>query len=197
MSEHDNPLIVDDIEVTEFLKRWTEGDEQALAEALPVIYGELHKVAGYHLRRESKGHTLQTTALVNEAYLQLVNGKNWQFENRNQFYLLAGQVMRHILVSHARARLARKRGGGNVNTPLDEKIELTHGYAIDMENLVAIDDALKNLESMDPRQCKIVELRFFAGMNNGEIAEILGVSTMTVKREWRTARCWLSRELGH
>ncbi len=188
---------MDTSELTQLLNDWTAGDKDAIDRIMPLVYNDLRRMAENRFSKERANHTLQPTALVNEAYLQLVNGKNWQFENRNQFYLLAGQVMRHILVSHARARLARKRGGGNVNTPLDEKIELTHGYAIDMENLVAIDDALKNLESMDPRQCKIVELRFFAGMNNGEIAEILGVSTMTVKREWRTARCWLSRELGH
>ena len=182
-------------EVTRLLASWGKGDEDALSHVLPLVYAELHKAARYRLKGEGQGHTLQPTALVNEVYLQLRNSKKVSFENRGQFYSFAGHLMRHILVKYARLRLSQKRGGEVKKVPLDETMALSSGYQMDLETVLALDDSMRRLKEVDPRVCEIVEMRFFVGMGNEEIAEALGVSVSTVTREWRVARSWLLRDL--
>ncbi len=196
LEQQDDEFFEEPREVTRLLKKWSEGNEEALGEVLPLVYDELKKVARCCFKRESQGHTLQATALVNEVYLQLINGRNLNFKDRNQFFYYAGQVMRHFLVGHARKRLAAKRGSGITKLGLDDQIDLSEGRSLDLISLIALDDALTKLEKIDVRQSRIIELRFFAGRNTEEIATLLDISPRTVKREWATAKCWLSRELG-
>lgn len=158
---------------------------------MPVVYDELHQIAQRHLRREGPRHTLQTSALVNEAYLRLID-QTVPWRNRAHFFGIAAQMMRRILVDHARAHLYAKRGGGAQQVSLAEAAGLA-GRAAD---LIALDDTLQSLAELDPQQGKIVELKFFAGMTIEEIAEVCGISTATVEREWRAARAWLSDELS-
>ncbi len=179
-------------DVTGLLLAWNEGDETALARLLPVVMDELKKIAHRYLVREGREHTLQPTALVNELYLKLVDRRRVQWKNRAQFFGVAAEMMRNILVDYARARQAAKRGQGIPNIPLDESLGLPQEQ--DFE-LLALDDALKALAATDERQAKVVELRFFAGLSHSEIGEVLGCSETTVKREWRTARLWLWREI--
>lgn len=183
-------------EVTQLLNKWSNGDQQALEEVLPMVYGELRKVANYYFSKEANNHTLQATALVNEVYLQLVNGQKLEFQDREQFFYFAGQVMRHVLVGHARKRLAQKRGGGQAKISIDEKVDLAEGQSVALPELIALDNALTKLEKIDERQSRIIEMRFFAGRSTDEIAELMNISPRTVKREWATAKLWLSRELG-
>ena len=182
-------------EVTQLLHQWQDGNAEALDKLYPLVYAELRRVAGNHFRGKQAGHTLQPTALVNEAYIQLMNGKNLEFKDRDQFFMFAGHVMRYLLMGHARSRMAQKRGAGKSNLSLDESIELSDGYTVDLPSLLALDDALDRLQKMDPRMTRVIELRFFAGMKNEEIAKALDISTATVKREWAAARSWLAREL--
>ncbi len=179
--------------ITQLLAAWSSGDRTAADALLPAVYQELHAQAERAMRREGQGHTLQTTALVHEAYLRLVDQRRANWQNRAQFFGVAAQMMRRVLVDHARERLAAKRGGGVSHVSLSGV-----GAAADDDraDLVALDDALSRLAALDPAQARIVELRYFAGLTIEETAEAAGVSPATVKREWAVARAWLARELG-
>jgi RNA polymerase sigma-70 factor, ECF subfamily len=179
-------------DVTKLLKAWSGGDQQALNDLLPAVYQEVRKLARSYLRRERADHTLQATALVNEAYLRLVDQREVEWNNRAHFFGIAAQVMRRVLVDHARMRKADKRGSGEQPVLLDEALVAAPDAHLD---LVAVDDALAALAALDPRQAKIVELRFFGGLSIEETAEVANVSPATVKREWAAARAWLRREL--
>jgi RNA polymerase sigma factor (TIGR02999 family) len=179
-------------DVTSLLIDWSKGDRRALEELMPLVYGELRRLAGAHLRRERPSNTLQGTVLVHEAFLRLVNQRGVNWRNRAHFFGIAAQMIRRILVDHARANHAAKRGAGNV------KLEIEDGMAVSSQkelDLVGLDDALNRLAAMDERQSRIVELRFFAGLSVEETAEVMGISTPTVKREWSSARAWLYREI--
>jgi RNA polymerase sigma factor (TIGR02999 family) len=180
-------------DVTELLDQWRSGNKDALDALLPIVYDELHSLAHRRLRGERPDHTLQTTALVNEAYLKLVNQKSVQWQNRAHFFAVAAQVMRHILVDYARTRQYAKRGGGARHLSLDDAPVLSRERS---REIVALDEALKRLAEIDPRKSRIVEMRYFGGLSAEEAAEALGVSAITVKREWLKARAWLYRELS-
>jgi len=179
-------------EVTLLLRRLTAGDKSALDQLMPVIYTELHQLASSYMRRERPGHTLQTTALVHEAYLQLVGQKNAQWQNRTQFFAVAAQLMRRILVDHARTHHAAKRGGNLPRLSLDEAIVMAKERGGD---LLAVDELLQRLAVIDPHQARIVELRFFGGLSVEETAQALSISDRTVKRDWAMAKAWFQREL--
>jgi RNA polymerase sigma-70 factor (ECF subfamily) len=179
-------------DITVLLKRWSNGDPNALDQLMPAVYDELRTLAAAYLRRESAGHTLQSTALVNEAYLRLVNQNEVQWQNRSHFFGIAARMLRRVLVDHARGRKASKRGGAAVAISLDEQMVIPEKVSWDV---VAVDDALNSLCQFDEQQAKIVELRFFGGLSIAEIAAVLGVSASTVKREWLVAKAWLTREL--
>jgi RNA polymerase sigma factor (TIGR02999 family) len=179
-------------EVTALLRRWRDGDEAALNKLTPLVYDELHRLAHKYIRRERPGHTLQTTALVNEAYVRLVDQNSVDWQNRAHFFGVAAQVMRHILVDYARQQTAVKRGGGLERFNLDEGLIVSKESAAE---LVALDEALKALSNLYPRRSKVVELRYFGGLNNKEASEILNVSETTIERDWRFARAWLFREM--
>lgn len=178
--------------VTELLERWSQGDQEALEQLMPLVYDELHRLAGAYLRRERRDHTLQPTALVNEAYLRLIDQRNARWHNRAQFFGVAAQLMRRILVDHARARHAEKRGGSQEDLSLS--IVRHFGEKPDLD-VLALHDVLHRLAEIDPEQSRIVELRFFGGLTIAETAEVLHSSHATVEREWRMARAWLRREL--
>jgi RNA polymerase sigma factor (TIGR02999 family) len=178
--------------VTELLRSWGTGDQQALEALMPLVYNELRRLARRYLVGESAGHTLQSTALVHEAYMRLVDWRNVEWQNRAHFFGLAAQMMRRVLVDRARERQAAKRGSGCVKLSLDHALEMP---ADDKVDLGALDQALTRLERLDPQQSRIVELRFFGGLSIEETATALGISTATVKRSWSTARTWLRREL--
>ncbi|MDQ3254927.1 MAG: sigma-70 family RNA polymerase sigma factor [Acidobacteriota bacterium] len=181
-------------EVTKLLVDWSNGDQSALDRLMPLVYDELRRLAHHYMSRERPGHTLQTIALVNEAYLRLVNQKNLHWENRAQFFGLAAKLMRHILTDHARGLAYAKRGGGARKVSLDEAAILSSEQAAD---LIALDDALEKMSKEFPRKCRIVELRYFGGMTVEEAAEVLQVSSVTVMRDWNVAKAWLHRELNH
>jgi RNA polymerase sigma factor (TIGR02999 family) len=172
---------------------WGNGDQQALEKLTPLVYQELKRLAARYLRRERREHTLQSTALVHEAWLRLIDQKQVQWQNRAQFFGIAAEMIRRILIDHARNRQAAKRGDGALKLSLDDALATPHRRDLD---LVALDDALRDLAKLDPQQGHLVELRFFAGLSIEESAEVLGVSPATVKREWTTARAWLYRELS-
>src|SRR5262245_24034160 len=178
--------------VTQLLQRWSGGDSRALDELTPLVYSEVRNLARSYLRRERPNHTLQATALVNEAYLRLVDQRRVQWKNRAHFFGIAAQVMRRVLVDHARMRKAEKRGSGETPLVLDEALDVRADRNLD---LVQLDDALDALAALDPRQAKIVELRFFGELSIEETAEVVKLSPATVKREWAAARAWLRREL--
>ncbi len=178
--------------INRLLVDWGHGDEEAWEELIPVVYEELRRIARRHLRRERPDHTLQSAALVNEAYLRLVRQEAPQWQNRAHFFGVAAQLMRHILVDHARNRLAAKRGAGAPRLALDERLVPIQKSEVDV---VALDDALGKLSALDPQQGRLIELRFFGGLSIEETAVVLGVSPATVKREWAVARAWLLREL--
>jgi RNA polymerase sigma factor (TIGR02999 family) len=180
-------------DVTSLLVAWNQGDQAALEELLPVVYDELRKLARSYLRRERPDHTLQATALVHEAYLRLIDQNQVTWQNRAHFFGLAAQMMRRILVNHAVAKKTDKRGGQQEKLSLDEAVSFAAAREVD---LIALDDALKELEQLDPQQSRVVELRFFAGLSIEETAEVLGISPATVKREWATAKLWLHRQIS-
>lgn len=177
---------------TQLLVAWGQGDEQARDALIPLIYAELRRLARKHLRTERPDHTLQSAALVNEAYLRLVRQNAPQFENRAQFFGLAAQLMRHILIDHARNKLRAKRGAGAPRIALDPELTPAQKQEID---LASLEIALGKLAAMDSQQSRLVELRFFGGLSIEETAAVMGISPATVKREWATARAWLGREL--
>lgn len=179
--------------VTQLLLRWSQGDRAALDELMPLVEGELGRLAHNYLRRERPNHTLQPTALVNEAYLRLVGQKNTKWQNRAQFFGVAAKLMRRILVDHARARRAAKRGGANYRITLSHPQDL-HGQP-DV-TLLAVHEALTELAQLDRQQERIVELRFFGGLTIEDTAEVLAISDATVEREWKMARAWLWQRLG-
>jgi len=179
-------------DITRLLVDWGSGDQAALDELIPLVYDELRRLAARYMRRESQGHTLQTSALINEAYLRLVDQKNVQLQNRAHFFGFASQLMRHILVDHARSRSRIKRGGGVQMVSLAEQAVISN----DVAEVIALDDALKNLAEMDPRKAQIVEMKFFGGLTNEEVAEVLKVTSRTVEREWRKAKAWLHRAIS-
>jgi RNA polymerase sigma factor (TIGR02999 family) len=180
-------------QVTKLLKDWSEGDSSAAAELTPLVIEELRRLAHKYMRREKPGHTLQTSALVNEAYVRLVDQSKIQWQSRTHFFGIAARLMRQILVDQARRRNFAKRGGGAIRVSLNEATAVAQEQSA---NVVALDDALKNLESIDPRQSRIVELRFFGGMSIEETAEALKVSPGTVMRDWTFARAWLRKAMA-
>jgi RNA polymerase sigma factor (TIGR02999 family) len=180
-------------QVTQLLVAWGDGDKSALDELIPLVEAELHSLAQRYLRREQPGHTLQTTALVNEAYLRLVDYKDMEWQNRAHFFAVSAQVMRRILVEHARNRRSLKRGGARHQVSLDDAAAIPLDRPAD---LVALDDALRELAALDARKHEVVELRFFGGLSVEETAEVLKVSRLTVLRDWQTAKAWLYRELN-
>ena len=178
--------------VTELLVAWGRGDQGALDVLAPLVQQELHRLATRYMAGERPGHILQATALVNEAYLRLVDWKGVRWQNRAHFFAMAAQIMRHILVDKARARARAKRGAAPLHVSLSEAAQVPLGKSVD---LVALDDALKSLEGLHPRQSRVIELRFFGGLDLEETAHVLGVSVGTVRRDWSLARAWLFREL--
>ncbi|HEU4522718.1 MAG TPA: sigma-70 family RNA polymerase sigma factor [Thermoanaerobaculia bacterium] len=179
-------------DITELLLAWNGGDGDALARLIPLVEGELRRLAHSYMARERSGHTLQTTALLNEAYLRLVDSNRVRWQNRAHFFAVSAQLMRRILVDFARARLRDKRGGDLVHVSLDDAPAILHQRDPD---LVALDDALKTLAAFDERKSRVVELRFFGGLSVEETAEVLNVSPVTVMRDWGMAKAWLLREL--
>jgi RNA polymerase sigma factor (TIGR02999 family) len=180
-------------DVTQLLENWSNGDREALERLMPLVYDELHRLARGYLRRERSDHTLQSTALVHEAYLRMVDQKNVRWQNRAHFFGVAAQSIRHILVDHARSHLAAKRGAGAAKLSLDEAIGVPEKKEVD---LLALDQALEGLAALDPQQGRIVELRFFGGLSIEETAEVLHISTATVKRDWVMAKAWLYQNLA-
>lgn len=181
------------IEITQLLSAWSDGDKEALELLIPLVYDELYRLARGYMNREQAGHTLQITALVNEAYLRLVNWKEARWENRSHFFGVAAQLMRRILVDFARSRNYEKRGGGLRQIELNEIADLSVCRDTDF---VMLDDSLKSLAEIDQRKSRIVEMRFFGGLSVEEVAEVLDVSPRTVMREWSLARAWLFREMN-
>ena len=181
-------------EVTQLLIAWSDGDRSALGKLMPLVDKELHRLAHHYMRRENVGHTLQTTALVNEAFLKLIDQKHVQWKNRAHFFALSAQLMRRILVDHARSRQYAKRGGGAQRISFDEALVVSDEKGND---LVALDEALTKLTVLDPRKGKVVELRFFGGLTVEETAEALEISAVTVMREWSMAKAWLFNSLNN
>jgi len=179
-------------EITQLLLAWNEGDEQALDRLMPLVQDELHRLAHRYMTGERPGHPLQTTALINEAYLRLIDSSRVRWQNRSHFFAVSAQLMRRILVDVARARNKLKRGGDSVQVSLDEALVISREPSAD---LVALDDALKTLATFDERKSKVIELRFFGGLSIEETAEVLKVSPATVMRDWGLAKIWLLREL--
>jgi RNA polymerase sigma-70 factor (ECF subfamily) len=180
-------------EVSQLLLAWSDGDQSALDKLVPLVHAELRRLASHYMSRERAGHSLQTTALVNEAYLRLVDYKRMQWQGRAHFFAVSAQLMRRILVEHARSRQYLKHGGGAARVSLEEAAVISEERAAD---LVALDDALENLAAIDQRKSRVVELRFFGGLSVEETAEVLKVSPVTVMRDWSTAKAWLYRELS-
>jgi RNA polymerase sigma factor (TIGR02999 family) len=180
--------------VTQLLRDWRKGDEAALAELMPVVYQELRKIAHAYMKGERSDHLLDPTELIHEAYLRLVRQNLPEWQSRTHFYGVAAMIMRQILVEHARAHATAKRGGGGERISLDDATIFSKSRAAD---LVALDDALNSLDEVDPRKCRIIELRFFGGLSVEETAEALGISVATVGREARLAQAWLHRELSN
>jgi RNA polymerase sigma factor (TIGR02999 family) len=180
------------MDATELLRAWSEGDEAALNELVPLVEKELHRLARAYMRRERQGHTLQATALVNEVFLRLAHTANPRWQDRAHFVGIAARLMRQVLVDHARTRGYQKRGGGVQRVPLEKARLITPEPALDV---LAVDRALEAFAKIDQRKSQVVELRFFGGLSVEETADVLGISVETVKRDWRVAKLWLSREL--
>jgi RNA polymerase sigma factor (TIGR02999 family) len=181
-------------DVSALLSELTQGRQEAAEKLIPLVYDELKRLARSYMGRERSGHTLQTTALVHEAYLKLVRQKNVNWQGRSHFFGIAAQLMRRVLVDHARGHLRKKRGGAKVLLPLTEALAFSPECS---EDLVNLDEALERLSKLDARQCRIVELRFFGGLSVEETAEFLSISPKTVKRDWAVAKLWLHAELRH
>ncbi|MBX7173268.1 MAG: sigma-70 family RNA polymerase sigma factor [Pyrinomonadaceae bacterium] len=179
--------------LTKLLQASNEGNREALDQLLPIVYDELRRIARHQLSKERANHTLQATALVNEAYMKLIGQHSVDWHNRAHFFSIAAETMRRILVNHAVERNAQKRGGGATIVSLEEEIDFIHQRDLDV---LALDDALKKLEEFDKTQAKIIELKFFGGMTNEEIADVMGVSDSTIKREWRMAKAWLQSRMS-
>ena len=179
-------------EITQLLAEWSGGNQSALDELYPLVYDELHRLARRYMNRERKGHTLQTTALINEAYVRLVDQKNVHWANRSHFFAISAQIMRRILIDHARRHAYAKRGGGAQQVSLEEAATVARDQG---KELLRLDEAIKSLSEMDPRRGQVVELRYFGGLNNEEIAGVLNVSENTVTRDWNMARAWLYQQL--
>ena len=180
-------------EITQLLAEWSDGNQSALDELYPLVYDELHRLARRYMSREKQGHTLQTTALINEAYVRLVDQRNVHWANRSHFFAISAQIMRRILIDHARRHAYAKRGGGAQQVSLDEAATVTRAAGAE---LIRLDEALKSLAEMDPRRSQVVELRYFGGLNNEEIAGVLNISENTVTRDWNMARAWLHQQLS-
>ena len=183
-------------QVTQLLTAWSRGDRDALEELVPLVYSELHRLASRHMRREEVGHTLQSTALVNEAYLKMVNSSGSShiaWRNRAHFFAVAAGIIRNLLIDHARAHRAEKRGGGVRSVTIDERVAAPERTDL---NLHALDGALERLAALDAKQARIVELRFFGGLSLDETAEVMHISRSSVKRDWAMAKTWLYRELS-
>ena len=191
-AQHDDLVTPSSGEVSKLLRAWTGGDQGALDRLTPIVYDELHRLARRYMKRERPGHSLQTTALVNEAYMRLVDYKHMQWQNRAHFFAVSAQLMRRILVEHAR-RHNLKRGGGVKHVSLEGAAMVGGNRAAD---LVAVDDAMNALARLDPRKAQVVEMRFFGGLSVEETAEVLKVSSVTVMRDWSSAKAWLYRELS-
>lgn len=181
-------------EITQLLIEWSQGDQEALERLMPRVYDELHKMASYYFRRERPNHTLQATAVVHEAYLRLIDQRRVDWQNRAQFFGLAAQMIRRILVDHARGRASRKRGGDQQHIALEDLANLS---IYQDEQLLALHQSLADLAELDPPLARIVELRFFGGLNNDEVAVVLGTSERTVRRQWLAAKAWLHLHLAH
>jgi RNA polymerase sigma factor (TIGR02999 family) len=179
-------------DLTGLLIQWRQGDKSALDRLTPLVYDAIRRLAHRYVQREREGHTLQTTALVNEAYLRLAGSQNIPWQNRSHFFAVTAQVMRRILIDHARRRHYVKHGGGAQQVALDEAVAMSHERAAE---LVALDEALDELAQLDPRKSRVVELRYFGGLSLEETAEVLEVSPMTVRRDWRAAKAWLYRRM--
>jgi RNA polymerase sigma factor (TIGR02999 family) len=179
-------------QITQLLAEWSDGNQSALDKLYPLVYEELHRLARRYMSRERKGHTLQTTALINEAYVRLVDQKNVHWANRSHFFAISAQIMRRILIDHARRHAYAKRGGGAQQVSLEEVAVVAREQSAE---ILRLDEALKILAKMDPRRCHVVELRYFGGLNNEEIAGVLKVSENTVTRDWNLARAWLHQQL--
>lgn len=193
VSDKPSPATGDRSRVTQLLRGWSSGDHAALERLLPIVYDELRRLARREMRREDAAHTLQSTALVNELYLRLVNQRRASWENRAHFFAVAAQLMRRILVDHARGRAAAKRGGKSPHLSLSDAADLGSAPAFDV---LAIDRALTRLAELDPDHARIVELRFFSGLSVDEIGHVLGRSPRTIDREWRLAKAWLYGQLS-
>lgn len=180
-------------EITQLLAKWSDGNQAALDELYPLVYEELHRLARRYMSRERKGHTLQTTALINEAYVRLVDQRNVQWANRSHFFAISAQIMRRILIDHARRHAYAKRGGGARQVSLDETAAVIQD---NLSEFLRLDEALTSLAQLDPRRSQVVELRYFGGLNNEEIADVLKISENTVIRDWNMARAWLHRQLS-
>ena len=180
-------------DVSQLLVAWTNGEQDALEQLIPLVYNELHRLAHRYMGRERCGHSLQSTALVHEAYQRLINLKNVSWQNRAHFFAVSAQLMRRILVDYARSRLYSKRGGEWRQIPLNEAVAVFRDRRTDV---VALDDALRSLAGIDPRKSRVVEMRFFGGLSIKETAEVLNVSQETVLRDWRLAKVWLLRQLS-
>jgi RNA polymerase sigma factor (TIGR02999 family) len=180
-------------EITQLLISWSQGDQAALDQLIPLVYPELRRLAQRYMGRERLGHTLQTSALINEAYLRIVNQQEVVWQDRAHFFALAARVMRHILIDHARSHHYLKRGAGALHVPLDETAIVRQDRAAEF---VALDDALTSLATIDERKSQIVELKFFGGLTVEEIAEVMKLSPITIKREWRSAKAWLHLQLS-
>ena len=180
-------------EITQLLAEWSGGNQSALDELYPLVYDELHRLARRYMSREKQGHTLQTTALINEAYVRLVDQRNVHWANRSHFFAISAQIMRRILIDHARRYAYAKRGGGAQQVSLDEAATVA---GVAGSEMLRLDEALKSLAEMDPRRSQVVELRYFGGLNNEEIAGVLKISENTVTRDWNMARAWLHQQLS-
>jgi len=179
-------------QITQLLAEWSDGNQSALDKLYPLVYEELHRLARRYMSRERKGHTLQTTALINEAYVRLVDQRNVHWANRSHFFAISAQIMRRILIDHARRHAYAKRGGGAQQVSLEEVAVVAREQS---SEILRLDEALKILAKMDPRRCHVVELRYFGGLSNEEIAGVLKVSENTVTRDWNLARAWLHQQL--
>jgi RNA polymerase sigma factor (TIGR02999 family) len=186
------PPMHDGQNITQLLKEWSEGDQEILDQLMPLVYEELRRQAARYLRKERPNHTLQTTALIHEAYLKLI-GQEVSWQNRAHFFAIAAQAMRRILVDHAKTRHREKRGGAAENLALEEAVYV--GVSQKSVDLVNLDEALNRLAKLDPRQARIVELRYFSGLSIDETAEIIGVSNATVRNDWNMAKAWLKQEI--